>query len=175
MIDFGRRDAGIEEFGVLWNEILTYCRSRFADEYSVTQDQIHFTLEQDNTTIILTISYGPQQTLITRKVIMWTINKSDESEDSELRQEYINQLIAHIIFVISALSQNISHQLLSHNILRTSTYLHEGIDNLIMRRKQLVELYHHTGQINRYTYDAITMNKAHDVTLIDTKDISEID
>jgi hypothetical protein len=55
VIDFGRWDAGIAEFGVLWNEILTYCRTRFAEEYDVTPDEIYFTITNEDNVLILTI------------------------------------------------------------------------------------------------------------------------
>jgi hypothetical protein len=54
-MDLSRWDEGIQEFGVLWNEILTYCRERFATEYEVTSDEIHFAITSENNVLVMDI------------------------------------------------------------------------------------------------------------------------
>jgi Obg family GTPase CgtA len=183
VIDFGRWDAGIAEFGVLWNEILTYCRTRFAEEYDVTPDEIYFTITNEDNVLILTIWYGSStdtMSVITRKVLLWTINKSDESEDQELRNEYQAALTAHIVEAMKSaaiynLDDSLARSLITHNTWWTSTYLHEGMTELIYQWKQLIEKYNHTGDIAWHTYAPIDMTKPHNVTLLETKDVTEID
>jgi hypothetical protein len=46
---------------------------------------------------------------------------------------------------------------------------------LIYQWKQLIEKYNHTGDIAWHTYAPIDMTKPHDVTLLETKDVTEID
>lgn len=180
ILDFGRWDEWIQEFGILWNEILTYCKDRFAHEYAIEADDIHMSLTSEDRVLILHISYGPQRTHITNKVIMWTINKSDESDDAEIRVEYQHQLINHIV---QAIKQSVScdiddstmYKLVEHNTLWTSTYLHEWITELTYHRKRLVEQYNHTGDIARHTHTMIDPDKPHSVTLIEIQDAREID
>ncbi len=182
VIDFGRWDAGIAEFGVLWNEILTYCRVRFAEEYDVTTDEIYFVLSNEGDVLILTIGYGSSldtMSVITRKVLLRTINKSDESDDQELRDEYQISLTTHIVEAMKSaaicdLDELLARSLVTRNSWRTSTYLHEGMTELIYRWKQLIEQYNHTGDIAWHTYAPIDMTKPHNVTLLETKDVTEI-
>jgi len=47
VIDLSRWDEGIQEFGVLRREILTYCGDRFAQEYDLNPDEIKFQLTHD--------------------------------------------------------------------------------------------------------------------------------
>ncbi len=183
VIDFGRWDAGIAEFGVLWNEILTYCRVRFAEEYDVTPDEIYFTITNEDNVLVLTIWYGSSadtMSVITRKVLLWTINKSDESDDQELRNEYQVALTTHIVEAMKSaaicnLDNSLARSLVTRNSWWTSTYLHEGMTELIYQRKQLIEKYNHTGDIAWHTYAPIDMTKPHNVTLLETKDVTEID
>lgn len=181
VIDFGRWDEGITEFGILWNEILTYCRERFAAEYDVTADEIHFSINHEDNVILLSIWYGSSidtMVTITRKVLMRTINKSDESDDQEIRNEYQQQLVTHIQDTCSDVASSpklLTSQLLNSNILRTSTYLHEGITELIYRWKQLIEQYNHAGDITWHTYTSIDTDKPHSVTLLEVQDVREID
>lgn len=182
VLDLGRWDNGIQEFGVLWNEILTYCRMRFAEEYGVTPEDIWFTIEQSNTALLLTIWHYQDEILtpITQKVIIWTINKSDESEDQELRDEYQNSLTEHIIETIQQsttchIDSTTTKSLIRSNTIWTSTYLHEGIEQQIYLWKNLITEYNHVSDIAWYTYDDVHMDRPHDITLVDTQDIREID
>jgi len=94
------------------------------------------TVSNEDQVLILNISYGPEHTHITNKVIMWTINKSDESDDTEIRGEYQRQLTDHIVHTLkSSLTREgdpkgggfnaATNELVTHNTLWTSTYLHE--------------------------------------------------
>jgi len=120
-------------------------------------------------------------TVITRKVLIRTINKSDASLDQEINQEYMKQFVQHVSTTINDADMlcEIDHttiqQLVTSNTIWTSTYLHEGIDKLMYLWKNLITEYNHIADISRHTHTLIDPNQRHSVRLLDSKSAKDID
>jgi GTP-binding protein len=98
VLDISRWDEGIKEFGILWNEIIAYIKTRFvwSMEFGYEITDIRFALTTKNNQLILYI-YDQDDNLLLQKGIVWIVNKIDEVMDDEIINEYKNQLIEHII------------------------------------------------------------------------------
>lgn len=77
VIDLSKYEAGREEFGVLFDELIVYLNKRFEDS--------DFKLEIQNGKLFLK-SFGDQE-LQRTKQILWILNKSDLAGDAEMIDE----------------------------------------------------------------------------------------
>jgi GTP-binding protein len=108
VLDISRYDQGILEFGKLRNEILTYIQTRFigSQEFGFEIEDVSFEMEiktnenNKDKSIVLNI-HDQEGRLLLQKGIIRIMNKVDEVMegevvDSEVINEYKNQLIEHI-------------------------------------------------------------------------------
>lgn len=97
VLDISRYDEWILEFGQLRNEIISYCRNSFINSYEFGYliTEVNFDIYMSDDDIVLNITDQNNTTIVAKKLI-WTVNKVDEVDDSEIQSEYTSALKKHI-------------------------------------------------------------------------------
>lgn len=131
VLDITRWDQWIWEFWVLWNEIVSYIKTRFvwSKEFWFLIEDIRFELRFIDKQLVLSL-FDQQNRLILQKAIVRVINKIDEAMDQEIQKEYQDQLIKNIITLLE--SDQIHHRSFAdHHLFVQQIFFYSTIlDNL---------------------------------------------
>ncbi len=99
MLDMGRYERGIGEFGVLFDELLQYLRSSLMQtrDYGVISDiSMDIDIQHNRWQLVVHAQTDTGEKDIFRKDIMVICNKVDMIDDADIAQEYVDAVYTHI-------------------------------------------------------------------------------
>ena len=129
VVDISRFDDGIKELGVVRNEVKLYLLDKFSEWYNTTEIDIRAEIVDNMPYIIVYAQWEPK----TRKVLNRVVNKIDEIEDTEIQQEYIDQLTTYIQSL-----RNFDTTMIQRNMFCVSAIFGTWIDSLKNHRWMIV-------------------------------------
>ncbi len=99
MLDMSRYERGIEEFGVLFDELLDYLRTSLMSsrDYGIIEDiTIDLEVKNNRWQLVVHADTTDGKKDIFKKDIVLICNKVDAIDDADIAQEYLNAVYAHI-------------------------------------------------------------------------------
>ena len=99
MLDMSRYEAGIGEFGILCDELITYLHKSLLetkDYGDITDVRITFVMQDANLQMLIEAYIAGKWKSIITKDILFICNKSDVLQDPEVIKEYVDTAFTSI-------------------------------------------------------------------------------